>query len=77
MQVLDRKLWRDLVTLRGQAFAIAAVMASGFACYIMFLSTLDSLLLSRALYYQDYRFAEIFAPLKRAPNSVRKPWRIP
>lgn len=72
MQVLDRKLWRDLVTLRGQAFAIAAVMASGFACYIMFLSTLDSLLLSRALYYQDYRFAEIFAPLKRAPNSVRQ-----
>jgi putative ABC transport system permease protein len=72
MQALDRKLWRDLVTLRGQAFAIAAVMASGFACYIMFLSTLDSLLLSRALYYQDYRFAEIFAPLKRAPDSVRQ-----
>ncbi len=72
MNALNRKLWRDLVNLRGQAFAIAAVMASGFACYIMFLSTLDSLQLSRELYYRDYRFAEIFAPLKRAPESVRQ-----
>ena len=72
MLALDRKLWRDLVNLRGQAFAIAAVMASGFACYLMFLSTLDSLQLSRESYYRDYRFAEIFAPLKRAPESVRQ-----
>jgi len=72
MLALDRKLWRDLVHLRGQAFAIAAVMASGLACFLMFLSTLDSLQLSRESYYRDYRFAEIFAPLKRAPESVRQ-----
>ncbi len=72
MVALDRKLWRDLKRLRGQAFAIAAVMASGVACFIMFLSTLDSLQLSRELYYRDYRFAEIFAPLKRAPESLRQ-----
>lgn len=72
MLALDRKLWRDLFHLRGQAFAIAAVMASGFACYIMFLSTLDSLLLSRELYYRDYRFAEVFAHLKRAPESLHQ-----
>ncbi len=65
-------MWRDLKRLRGQAFAIAAVMASGVACYLMFLSTLDSLQLSRELYYRDYRFAEIFAPLKRAPESLRQ-----
>ena len=70
MTALDRKLWRDLWLLRGQAVAIALVMASGVACFIMFLSTVDSLLLSRELYYRDYRFAEIFAPLKRAPESV-------
>ncbi|MGB5278492.1 MAG: FtsX-like permease family protein [Gammaproteobacteria bacterium] len=58
--------------LRGQAFAIVAVMASGVACFIMFLSTLDSLQLSRELYYRDYRFAEVFAPLKRAPESVKQ-----
>lgn len=72
MHALDRKLWRDLKHLRGQAFAIAAVMASGVAGFIMFLSTLDSLQLSRELYYRDYRFAEIFAPLKRAPESLRQ-----
>jgi putative ABC transport system permease protein len=72
MNALDLKMWRDLWQLRGQAFAIAAVMASGVACFVMFLSTLDSLLLSRELYYRDYRFAEIFASLKRAPESVQK-----
>lgn len=72
MNALDLKLLRDLWHLRGQAFAIAAVMASGVACFIMFLSTLDSLNLSRDLYYRDYRFAEIFAPLKRAPESLQR-----
>jgi putative ABC transport system permease protein len=72
MNALDLKMWRDLWLLRGQAFAIAAVMASGVAVFVMFLSTLDALLLSRELYYRDYRFAEIFAPLKRAPESVQK-----
>ena len=65
-------MWRDLWHLRGQAFAIAAVMASGVACFIMFLTTVDSLYSSRELYYRDYRFAEIFAPLKRAPQSVAR-----
>lgn len=70
MTALDHKLWRDLWHLRGQALAITLVMASGVACFVMFMSTLDSLLLSRGLYYRDYRFAEVFAPLKRAPESV-------
>lgn len=70
MGALDLKMWRDLWHLRGQACAIAAVIASGVACFIMFLTTLDSLHSSRELYYKDYRFAEIFAPLKRAPQSV-------
>lgn len=72
MKALNLKLFRDLWHLRGQAFAIAAVMASGVACFIMFLSTLDSLQLSRELYYRDYRFSEVFAPLKRAPESVQQ-----
>ncbi len=70
MKALDRKLWRDATRLGGQSCAIAAVMASGIACFIMFMSTLDSLLLSRELYYREYRFADIFAPLKRAPQSA-------
>jgi putative ABC transport system permease protein len=72
MRALDRKIWRDLWQLKGQAIAITAVMASGVACFIMFLTTLDSLLLSRDVYYRDYRFAEVFAPLERAPEAVRE-----
>ena len=72
MRALDHKLWRDLWKLRGQSIAITAVMASGVACFLMFLSTLDSLLLSRDRYYTEYRFAEIFVPLKRAPELVAR-----
>jgi putative ABC transport system permease protein len=68
---LDRKLWRDLWQLRGPAVAIAFVIAAGVAVFVMFLTTLDSLQISRASFYNNSRFAEVFAPLKRAPESVR------
>ncbi len=70
MRALSHKLWRDLWNLRGQCVAITAVMASGVACYLMFMSTLDSLLLSRDLYYSENRFADIFVPIKRAPEAT-------
>ena len=72
MRALNHKLWRDLWNLRGQSLAIIAVMASGVACYLMFMSTLDSLLLSRDLYYNENRFADIFVPIKRAPEAVAR-----
>jgi putative ABC transport system permease protein len=72
MRALNNKLWRDLWHLRGQSLAIIAVMASGVACYLMFMSTLDSLLLSRDLYYNENRFADIFVPIKRAPEAVAR-----
>lgn len=67
---LDRKLLRDLWELRTQALAIALVVAGGVATLIMSLSTVDSLETTRATYYRDYRFAEAFASLKRAPESI-------
>ncbi|HEU4771777.1 MAG TPA: ABC transporter permease, partial [Candidatus Udaeobacter sp.] len=33
-------------------------------------STYNSLLSSQQAYYQEYRFADVFAQLKRAPNSI-------
>ena len=38
----------------------------------MSLSTLDSLRLTQSTYYRDYRFAEVFVALKRAPESVKE-----
>jgi putative ABC transport system permease protein len=46
------------------------IIASGVATYIISLSTLDSLTLTQSNYYQAYRFADVFASLKRAPLSV-------
>ncbi|MFA9478344.1 ABC transporter permease [Phycisphaerales bacterium AB-hyl4] len=70
MRALDRKLFRDLRRLWGQALAIALVIASGIATFVMSLSTLDSLTLSQETYYERYRFADVFASLIRAPDSV-------
>ncbi len=70
MKALDRKRWRELWQMRGQALAIAMIIASGVATYIISLSTLDSLSLTQSNYYQQYRFADVFASLKRAPFAL-------
>jgi putative ABC transport system permease protein len=67
---LDRKLIRDLIHLRGQVIAVALVVACGIAAYVTMRSSYDSLVISRATYYDTYRFADVFAQLKRAPDSI-------
>lgn len=70
MSPLQRKLWRDLWTMRSQALAIALVMASGVATFVLFLSTYASLMETRERYYREQAFAEVFVSLKRAPQSL-------
>lgn len=70
MRALDLKLFRDLWHLRGQVLAIAAVIMGGVATLVMSLSTYDSLVTTRDRFYSEYRFAEVFANLKRAPVPV-------
>jgi putative ABC transport system permease protein len=67
---LDRKLWRDLSRMKGQALSVALVMACGLAMLTMSRSLIYSLESTRDEYYEANRFAEVFAHLKRAPNSV-------
>lgn len=71
MRALDHKLWRDMWGMRGQVFAIFLVIASGIAIFVLSHSTADSLRLTQATFYQNYHFAEVFAPLKRAPEGLR------
>jgi putative ABC transport system permease protein len=71
MSLLDRKLLRDLRALQSQAIAVALVMACGLAMMIMTRSLILSLEQTRDAYYEEHRFAEVFARLKRAPNAVR------
>lgn len=72
MRALDLKLLRDLWHLRGQALAIALVLTGGVATFVMSRSTLDALHDTRAAFYQETRFADVFASLKRAPESLRE-----
>lgn len=70
MRALNRKLLRDLWHMRGQAAAIGLIVASGLASFVTARSAYDSLWSSHVAYYRDYRFADVFASLKRAPLSV-------
>lgn len=71
MHPLNRKLLRDLRQMRGQMIAVALVMVCGLAVMIMSRSLIFSLESTRDRYYATHRFADLFAELKRAPNSLR------
>lgn len=70
MSALDRKLLRDLWHIRGIAAAIAVVIGAGLAVFVMSLGAVSSLDQTRIAYYERYRFADIFASVKRAPEHL-------
>ena len=70
MRALDTKLFRDLWHIRGQALAIAVVIACGVSTVVMSFGTLTSLQVTKEAYYGRQSFANVFATLKRAPEPV-------
>ncbi len=72
MKALDKKLWRDLWLMKGQALAIVLVIVSGVATFVMFISVMHSLNRTRDAFYRDFAFADVFGTLKRAPESVKE-----
>ncbi|AEY00742.1 ABC transporter permease [Oceanimonas sp. GK1] len=68
--MLNRKLRRDLWQIRGQALAIGLVVALGVMLLVMMHGLVNSLGDTRDSYYQRYRLAEVFAPVKRAPKRL-------
>lgn len=68
--MLDRKLLRELGLLRGQIATIGLVVAGGIACFISLRGTVDSLDWARAAFYDRYLFADVFATVESAPESV-------
>ncbi len=71
LTAMHRKLLRDLGQVKGQALAIALVLACGAAMLVMSLSTLHSLTVTMDRYYNEYRFGHIWASLERAPKTLR------
>lgn len=67
---LDRKLLRDLWRMKLQSFAIALVIAVGVLLLVMMDGLVNSLAQTRDAYYDRYRLAEVFAPVKRAPDHL-------
>lgn len=70
MRTIHRKLLRDLIALKGQVAAIAVVLAAGVMTLIIAVTTLDAISLTQDRFYGDYRFADVFVDLKRAPEGL-------
>jgi putative ABC transport system permease protein len=70
LSALNRKLLRDLWEMKGQALAIASVMGAGVTMFVTYLSNFDSLQRTRAVYYEQQRFADVFATMTRAPQTL-------
>ncbi len=71
MRPLDKKLMRDLASMKGQMIAVGMVMVCGLAVMIMARSLILSLETTRNEYYTEHRLADVFCELTRAPNSLR------
>jgi putative ABC transport system permease protein len=70
LRALDRKLLRDLRSMRGQAAAIALVIVAGVSTYVAMASVVDSLRGTLDAYYVRQRFPDGFASVRRAPAGI-------
>ena len=70
MKPLGKILRRDLWHLRGQVLAAALVVCCGVTAQVSMRSAYLSLQATQASYYDTYRFADVFASLKRAPEGL-------
>lgn len=70
MDALDKKLLRDFRRLWAQALAIALVLACGVAVLLTTFGMHTALQETRRAYYENNRFADVFAATRRAPLSL-------
>lgn len=71
MRALDRKLLREAWRLRGQLLSIALVVATGIMTVVTMRGTYRSLRAATDDYYREYRMADVWARLKRAPVTLK------
>lgn len=69
MNLLRRKLLRDLGRQRGPAVTIALVVACGVASLVSLLGTWEGIAGARVRYYVHSRFAHVFAHVTRCPEA--------
>ena len=72
LAALDRKLLRDLLAMKGQAVAIALVIASGVTMFVMYLSNFQSLQANAAGLLRPAAFCRRLRLAKRAPQRLEE-----
>ncbi|MCA9175562.1 MAG: FtsX-like permease family protein [Planctomycetales bacterium] len=72
MKPLNRLLIADAKRMWRQGLAISVLMGCGIATFVMSASTMRSLETSQQHYYADYRFADVFVQLTRAPLQLAR-----
>lgn len=70
MGILFRKLLRDLKEAKGQFIAILVIVTIGVMFYTGMNATFRNLSDSSEKYYREYRLADLWASVYRAPESV-------
>jgi len=68
--VLMRKLWRDMLHRKGALLALLVIVTIGVGIYVSMAAVYRDLDGSRRRYYRDYRIADFYVDLKRAPERV-------
>ena len=71
LRALDRKMLRELWRLRGQLISIGVVVATAVMTLVTMRGTYEALAGGRAEYYRDYRMADVWSSLERAPETLR------
>jgi putative ABC transport system permease protein len=70
MTALQRKLLRELWQMRMQMLSIALVVATGVMTVVTMRGSYVSLIEAQSNYYLQARFADVWAPLVRAPLAI-------
>jgi putative ABC transport system permease protein len=70
IRALDRKVLRDIWSLRGQVLTIALMIGAGVAVLIASVSAWWSLVHEQRAFYAETRFADLFVEMKRAPRAL-------
>lgn len=70
MRALNRKLMRDLLGSMGSLISVVVIIAIGTGSFVGLGSTQRILEASQAAYYRDYRFADFWVDVKKAPLTA-------
>lgn len=67
MRVLDRKLFRELISARWRLMAIMSIVGVGVACFVAMGSAYNNLTRAKQRYYRQCRMADFWIDLKKVP----------